>query len=70
MGNNIDIVSLKLKQLKQALRDPTKSVKDLEKMIDDMGENVKLASNEIQINYEQISKRLTDEMNGKSSKRE
>ena len=65
MGNNIDIVELKLKQLKQALHNPNKSVMDLEKMIDDMQENIKKASAEIDINYEDISERLTDFMNGK-----
>lgn len=62
--NNVDIAVTKVRQLQQALYDPSKSTNDLFAMTNDILRSMELASTEINTNYEEISRQLTIKLNG------
>jgi hypothetical protein len=68
--NNVDIATTKIRQLQQALFDPSKSPNDLFAMTNDILKSMELASKEINTNYETVSRKLTDLMNGNPPKNE
>lgn len=63
--NNVDIAITKVRQLQQMLYDPSKSHNDLFEMTNDIIRSMNLASKEINTNFEEISRKLTDQMNGR-----
>lgn len=67
--NNVDLSIQKLRILQQMVYSFDVSDNDLFKYINEIITTMELASNEIRMNYEDISKGLTDLMNGKANKR-
>lgn len=61
--NNVDIAMQKVRQLQQMLYDNSKSVNDLFKFTNEVIKDMEKASTEIKTNYEEISRKLTEEFN-------
>ena len=61
--NNVDIAITMLRQFQQALFDRSKSPDDLFQMTNEIIDIMNKASAEINVNYETISKKLTEQMN-------
>lgn len=67
--NNVDISIRKLRILQQMIYRHDVSDNDLFKYVNEVIDNMELASKEIRVNYEEVSKSLTDLMNGKQRDR-
>jgi hypothetical protein len=64
MANNVDIAKQKLRQLQQKLYDPSVSVNEINKFLEqDIIPHMDLASREIETNYKDISEKLTKQLN-------
>lgn len=61
--NNVDIATLKIKQLQSMVYDSNKSRDDIFQFIKEVLVSMDDASKEINTNYEEISRKLTEEMN-------
>lgn len=61
--NNVDIATQKLRELQQKIFDYNMSPNDLFKFTNEIMPYMDKASREIQTNYKDISKKLTDQMN-------
>lgn len=61
--NNVDLSIQKLRQLQNMIYDNNISRNDLFKFTEDVINQMNLASAEININYETISKKLTEQLN-------
>lgn len=61
--NNVDIAMQKVRQLQQMIFDFNKSPNDLFKFTNEIIKDMEAASQEIKANYEEISRKLTEEMN-------
>jgi len=59
----VDIAMQKVRQLQQMLYDNSKSVNDLFKFTNEVIKDMEKASTEIKTNYEEISRKLTEEFN-------
>lgn len=67
MANNVDISILKVRTLQSMIYDNSVSRNDLFKYTEEILSQMELASKEINVNYETISRKLTDRLNsGKS----
>jgi hypothetical protein len=64
MANNVDIAKQQLRQLQQKLYDPNISTNELNQFLErTVMPQMDLASQEIEINYKDISEKLTKELN-------
>lgn len=61
--NNVDIATQKLRELQAKIYDYNTSPNDLFKFTNEIMPYMDKASKEIQTNYKDISKKLTDQMN-------
>ena len=61
--NNVDIAIQKVRQLQQMIFDFNKSPNDIFKFTNEVLKDMEAASAEIKTNYEEISRKLTTEMN-------
>lgn len=61
--NNVDLAMQKVRQLQQMIFDFNKSPNDLFKFTHEVIRDMEAASAEIKVNYEEISRKLTEEMN-------
>ena len=61
--NNVDIAMQKVRQLQAMIFDYNKSSNDLFKFTNEVIKSMEAASQEIKSNYEEISRKLTEEMN-------
>lgn len=61
--NNVDIALQKVRQLQQMIFNPKISQNDLFQYTNDIVKSMEEASQEIKANYEEISRKLTEEMN-------
>lgn len=61
--NNVDIATQKLRELQSKIYDYNTSPNDLFKFTNEIMPYMDKASKEIQTNYKDISKKLTDQMN-------
>ena len=61
--NNVDIAIQKVRQLQQMIFDYNKSPNELFKFTNEVLKDMEAASAEIKTNYEEISRKLTQEMN-------
>lgn len=61
--NNVDIAIRKVRKLQQMILDPKLSNNDLFKFTNIILEDMEEASKEIRTNYEEISRKLTEQMN-------
>jgi len=65
--NNVDIAILKIRELQSLIFDNNSKNNILFAKTQEVMQVMEKASGEIKANYESISKRLTDDMNGVSS---
>ena len=65
--NNVDIAITKVRELQQYFYNPDASPNSLFKRSEEIMKYMHLASQEIRVNYEEILKKLTDQMNGKNN---
>lgn len=63
MANNVDISILKVRTLQSMIYDNSVSRNDLFKYTEEILSQMELASKEINVNYETISQKLTDQLN-------
>jgi len=63
MANNVDISILKVRTLQSMIYDNSVSRNDLFKYTEEILSQMELASKEINVNYETISRKLTDQLN-------
>lgn len=63
MANNVDISILKVRTLQSMIYDNSVSRNDLFKYTEEILSQMELASKEINVNYETISRKLTDRLN-------
>lgn len=63
MANNVDLAIMELRQFQQMLFDRSKSPDDLFNKTNEILEIMNNASAEIKMNYEDISRKLTAQMN-------
>lgn len=61
--NNVDIAIQQIRQLQSYLFDPSKSPNDMFAFTNSVIEQMEKASIEINTNYEEISAKLTEQMN-------
>lgn len=61
--NNVDLATLKIRELQALIYDNNASRTDLFKKTEDVLDSMVLASKEINTNYETISAQLTKQMN-------
>ena len=64
--NNVDIALGKVRELQSQIFSPDASPNSLFKKTQEIVESMNLASKEIQANYEEISRKLTEKMNGRN----
>lgn len=62
--NNVDIATLKIKQLQSMMYDSNKSREDMFQYIKEVLVSMAAASKEIETNFADISEQLTRKMNG------
>jgi translation initiation factor 2 alpha subunit (eIF-2alpha) len=61
--NNVDIAISKVRELQSLIYDPNSSQNSLFKKTQEIINVMQLASQEIKMNYEDISRKLTDHLN-------
>lgn len=61
--NNVDIAISEIRQLQQYIFDPSKSPNDVFAFTTQIIQTMEKASKEINTNYEEISAKLTEQMN-------
>ena len=61
--NNVDIAIQQIRQLQSLIFDPSKSPNDIFAFTNDVINQMDKASKEINTNYEEISRKLTEELN-------
>ena len=61
--NNVDLAIQQVRQLQQMIYDYNKSPNEIFKFSNEVIKKMEEASQEIKTNYEEISRRLTEEMN-------
>lgn len=64
--NNVDIAMQKVRQLQQMIFNPRISPQDLFNYTNSIIESMEEATVEIRVNYEEISRKLTEEWSGKA----
>lgn len=64
MANNVDIAIIKVRELQSHIFDNNASNNSLFQKSEELIQYLQKASIEINTNYEEISKKLTDDMNG------
>jgi hypothetical protein len=64
--NNVDIAITKVRELQSMIFSPDSSPNILFKKTQEITEYMNLASKEIKTNYEEISRKLTERMNGRN----
>jgi len=64
MANNVDIAIIKVRELQSHIFDNDASNNSLFKKTEELIQYLQKASVEINANYEEISRKLTDDMNG------
>lgn len=66
MANNVDLAILKVRELQSHIFSNDASNNSLFKKTEELIQDLQRASVEINANYEEISRKLTDDMNGVS----